>query len=528
MNDQLLPRPHNVVLANDHRRIAAANGDNLLALLGENAILLRADCGGRGLCGKCRIETIASDGQRRSTTACTCRVESDLTIAIPESSRMSADIVDKAEVRLPAGFVGKKPLEKQGERFGIAVDLGTTTIAAYLVDRYDRRVLASLAVKNPQSLFGDDVMSRIASIGDSGERLQRLQRLTSGAIGWATEALTANRRELLGRPAPMVVVGNPTMIHLLLGVSPASIGLSPYAPGFYQARDSEGAALGLSSRATTVRTLPQVSGFIGGDILAAAVAVDLPRQPPGTLLVDLGTNGELLLKGEERLYATSCATGPAFEGATISCGMQALPGAIDRIAVDRQLRPSYRTITGKNRAMADKPLGICGSGVISGVAAMLTAGVIEKSGLLASDLPPDLVDEEAGVRRYLIAKDGAEGKVAISQKDIRQVQLGKAALISGIEFLLAAAGIKAPTQLLVAGAFGSHLEKHDLLTLGMLPPLDPEQITMVGNAAGGGAIMVLCDDRHLHSAEKMAGQITVLNLAADPEFQEHFINRLSF
>lgn len=527
MNDMHHTSTYLVTIPASRLRITANRGESLLTLLAANSVLLRSDCGGRGVCGKCRVELLDAEDSRRSTTACTCRVDGDLRIAIPSTSLMSPHILAKAEIRLPGSFMQQRRICAKTEQYGLAVDLGTTTIAVYVVDRSCGQVLASLALKNPQSLYGDDVMSRIGFAGDNAERLAQLQRLTSGALLWAIDALVADNPQLPESFSAMSVVGNPTMIHLLLGISPASIGISPYAPQFYEARISEAEPLGLARRVTTVQTLPQISGFIGGDILAAAMAVELAEQEPGTLLIDLGTNGELMLKGHDHFYATSCATGPAFEGATLSCGIQAVPGAINRITVDGLKRPHFTTIAAP-QGTAGQPLGICGSGVISGIAAMLRQGVIENSGALAQELPPEHVDEEAGVRRYVVYGKEKKAAVAISQKDIRHVQLGKAALISGIEFLLTAAGIKEPTKILVAGAFGSHLDRDDLLTLGMLPSLDPERITMVGNAAGSGAIMVLCDGLSLKYAEEVARRTTTINLAANADFHHHFITRLSF
>lgn len=528
MNNQPCHRTHTVIIEPDCRHITAGDGDNLLSLLTCHAILLRTDCGGRGTCGKCRVEILDQADRRRSTTACTCRITGDMTIAIPEGSLLSPYIVDKAEIVLPPAFVGSSASTDDGQaRYGIAVDLGTTTIAVYLVNCVERRILSSLAVKNPQSLHGDDVMSRIGHVGDSTERLKQLQKLTSGAIRWAIDAMVRDEAQFPAHCENMVVVGNPSMIHLLLGISPSSIGISPYSPLFYESRLTGAECLNLDQRVTTVLTLPQVSGFIGGDILAAALAVELAKKPPGTLLIDLGTNGELMLKADDGFFATSCATGPAFEGATISCGMQALPGAIDRITVDGDKCPGYTTITAP-KALKKEPIGICGSGIISGIAAMLKAGVIGQDGALSPSLPPNLTDDANGIRRYLIHKSNSGTAVAVSQKDVRHVQLGKAALISGIEFLLAAAKIKRPRRILVAGAFGAHLDPDDLLTLGMLPSVDPQQVVLVGNAAGAGAIMMLCDEHCLACAEEMASRTMVINLAENPDFQNHFITRLSF
>lgn len=525
MNERHPADTRTVTILPEKRTIAATPGDNLLAILADHGILLRSDCGGKGVCGKCLVELVGDGGPALAAPACSCTVTEDMAIVIPPGSLVPPHIVDKAEIFLPSSF--QQAALAAEDSLGIAVDLGSTTIAVYLVDRAARRVLSSLAVKNPQSLHGDDVMSRIGYVGDQAERLARLQRLTCGAILWAVDALTARAAPRRLLPAAMVIVGNPTMIHILLGVSPASIGISPYEPQFFSARNSDAATLGLGAVAATVRTLPQISGFIGGDILAAAIATELTGQPPGTLLIDLGTNGELLLKGEDGFYATSCATGPAFEGAAISCGMQAMPGAIERIAIDARQRPSPSTIApGSGTAVA--PQGICGSGIVSGIAAMLARGVINHSGALARILPEGLEGQRDGVRTYRIHREASGEEIAISQKDVRQVQLGKAALISGIDFLLARAGIAKPTRVLVAGAFGSHLDKRDLLTLGMLPPLPPEDIVMVGNAAGSGAVMVLCDPGYVKQAEELAARTTVINLAADPLFQEHFITRLSF
>ncbi len=524
MNERHPADTRTVTILPEKRTIAATPGDNLLAILADHGILLRSDCGGKGVCGKCLVELVGDGGPALAAPACSCTVTEDMAIVIPPGSLVPPHIVDKAEIFLPSSF--QQAALAAEDSLGIAVDLGSTTIAVYLVDRAARRVLSSLAVKNPQSLHGDDVMSRIGYVGDQAERLARLQRLTCGAILWAVDALTARAAPRRLLPAAMVIVGNPTMIHILLGVSPASIGISPYEPQFFSARDSDAATLGLGAVAATVRTLPQISGFIGGDILAAAIATELTGQPPGTLLIDLGTNGELLLKGEDGFYATSCATGPAFEGAAISCGMQAMPGAIERIAIDARQRPTATTIA--NGSAPAAPQGICGSGIVSGIAAMLARGVIDHSGALARTLPEGLEGQRDGVRTYRIHREASKEEIAISQKDVRQVQLGKAALISGIDFLLARAGMAKPTKVLVAGAFGSHLDKRDLLTLGMLPPLPPEDIVMVGNAAGSGAVMVLCDPGYVKQAEELAARTTVINLAADPLFLENYITRLSF
>lgn len=514
------------------RKIAVPPSGNLLNLLIQHGILLRADCGGRGKCGKCAIEWQTAPATFTTRNACDCTVTGDTVIRIPPGSLLSAHILGKAEAILPPSFHQhcRNTTRKSGE-LGLAVDLGTTTLALYLCDLGQATILRSLSVKNPQALYGDDVMTRIGRIGGNDEKLKEMQQLAVGAIDWGIRELLDGSADSSCPPSQMVVVGNPAMIHILLGIDPGSIGIAPYLPQFYDSQRRDGAALGLGLPQATILTYPQLSGFLGGDILAAAIAAEIFNRPVGTLLVDLGTNGELLLKGRDGFYATSCATGPAFEGAAISCGVQAIPGAIDRIRlIDRNSPPSYTTI-GQDRRRFAVPCGICGSGIISGIVALLAVGLIDASGRLTDDPQIEAIRTDGpGGRRYVVvpASNSLYGEeIAISQKDIRSVQLGKAALSSGIDMLLAAAGLTRPQQILVAGAFGSHIASADLQALGMLPPLPTENIHTIGNGAGAGAVMAVCDQSYLVQARHLAESTTVINLAADPQFQQLFIDRLN-
>jgi len=512
--------------------IEATAGDRLLESLIAHNIFLRSDCGGKGACGKCRVKIVAGDSMVNYTESCCYRLSGDISIYIPDSSLLSSHILSKSPVMLPASFISNSnDGVSMGARLAVAVDLGTTTIAIYLVDMERRTILSSTAVKNPQALYGDDVMNRIAEIGDDGGRLFRLQELVIRAIEWGVMELLDHCRTDREELVKMVIVGNPTMTHILLGVNPAPIGVAPYQPSFFEARETKGGALGLGLPEVSVNTLGQVSGFIGGDILAASLATELEQEPVGTLLIDLGTNGELVLKGRDCFFATSCATGPAFEGASMSCGIQAIPGAIDRVCIaDQDSVPEWRVVQNKSGDMI-KPSGICGSGVVSAVAAMIKAGVVNSSGrLLKSRTQPGPAFQVKTANRYQIVPAGqaaSNKEIFISQKDIRSVQLGKAALITGIEFLMRAAGMTVPEKIIIAGAFGSHLEKKDMRVLGMIPDIDPGRITMVGNAAGGGAIMALFDD-YVEAAGRLANQITVIELAASADFQNTFVERLSF
>lgn len=502
------------------RMIRADSGQRLLEVLIRNGIFLRSDCGGKGKCGKCKFHKISDGGHFEEVESCQYGVEEDIIIKIPESSIASSFILDKAPLTFPDSFKKQFDNNVSIKSYGIAVDLGTTTIAVYLCNIVRGEVISSIAVKNPQALHGDDVISRIGLIGQGLENLVRLQELVVKGIEWGVKKLLSSLSDKGISISGMVVVGNPAMIHILAGVNPKSIGMAPYEPVFYDAKSFQSDNLGFNLKMSPVKTLPNVSGFIGGDILAAALAVELDTQPAGTLLVDLGTNGELLLKSHERLYATSCATGPAFEGATLSCGMQATPGAINSITIDNCQKLSEFTMIDPSGKPQLKPSGICGAGVINAVAQFCKKQIITPGGALNS-----------GEKLFTIipanSKTG-QSSIYISQKDVRSVQLGKSALITGIEFLLKNAGLGKPEKIIIAGALGSYLNKSDLIQLGMIPKIHPDKIEAVGNAAGSGAVIALCDKTYIQKAMQMAAKIKIIDLACDIEFQNAFIKNLNF
>jgi len=514
------------------RHIKGKGGRSLMETLVDHSIFLRSDCGGRGSCGKCKVNTFGPNGSGESVTSCTLKITEDLKIEIPQSSMLSAHIISKAPVVFPDSFNNRTFDPNLDDYYGIGTDLGTTTIAIYLCSTTSGKIVSSIAIKNPQALYGDDVMSRIGAIGLEEDNLKHLQKLVVRAMEWGIMELLDSHDLDRDEIAQIVTVGNPAMIHILAGVDPQPIGTFPYQPAFHEARTIQSNEVGFSLGQIPLQILPQVSGFIGGDILAAALAVDLDNQPEGTLLIDLGTNGELLFKGKDKLFATSCATGPAFEGASLSCGMQAIPGAVNKVVIERSEDfPDYTIINPKNSSKV-KPFGVCGTGVISGVAEFCRKHIIEPGGAFkqGGTIKPLQKDLE-GKPHYILVPENSSldgSPVYISQKDIRSVQLGKGALITGIEFLLKAAGYEKPEKIIIAGAFGTFLEKDDMITLGMIPDIKPDKIEVAGNSAGAGAVMVLCDDIFLRKAVEMAGKITIVDLACDQKFQDVFVQNLSF
>ncbi len=508
------------------RSIKTMPGTSLLESLMQKSIFLRSDCGGKGTCGKCRVQRQADQSSYETIESCTYTVNEDISIKIPDTALQSSHIMSKAPVCFPKTFKDQFINTEKCNTYGIAVDLGTTTIAVYLCSIEYGKVVASLAVKNPQAIYGDDVVSRIGVVVQEEENLKKLQDLVVRSIDWGINELLSSFEDDNISISGMTVVGNPTMIHIFAGVNPESIGISPYEPAFYDAKRFSSHQLGFNISDVFIQTLPQISGFLGGDILAAAQAVEFEKQPSGTLLIDLGTNGELLLKNEDRVFATSCATGPAFEGASLSCGMQAISGAINSIEIDSDKNIANLSIINPepsllvNPSGLAKPTGICGAGVINGIAQFCEKQIINPGGAFSS-----------GKQEFvLVPENEANGqtKIYISQKDIRSVQLGKSALITGIKFLLKEAGLSVPEKIIIAGAFGSHLKKQDLIRLGMIPEIDPGKIEIAGNSAGTGAIMTLCKSHYLDKAEQLANKIVTIDLATNIDFQEAFIKNLSF
>ncbi len=523
---------YNIRILPHGRQIETKSGKALMESLMNKNIFLRADCGGKGKCKKCQVKIIGENNEFALKEACRFFVSGDITIDIPETSMLSPHIINKAPASLPENFQTKFKISDTEDCYGIAVDLGTTTIAVYLCNTATGQILSSLSVKNPQALYGDDVMSRIGEINKDKKNLRQLQRLVVKAIEWGIKSLIKSFDFEKNSISQMVAVGNPTMIHIFTGIDPQSIGISPYLPAFYEAKKILSKDLGFKAGHFPIQILPQVSGFIGGDILSAAIAADLENQTDGTLLIDLGTNGELLLKANNNFYATSCATGPAFEGASISCGMQAIPGAVNKVQIKKQgALPEY-TLINPSESSRSKPLGICGSGVISAVAQFCEKNIIEPDGAFKKNIMvPALKKNSSGKMQYNIVPDDSSQNgsyVYISQKDIRSVQLGKAALITGIEFLLKEANIDKPEKIVTAGAFGSFLDKNDMMTLGMIPTMDITKIETAGNLAGVGAVMTLCDKIYLEKVTHIAEQIKVVDLACNQNFQAAFIQRLSF
>ncbi len=426
-----------------------------------------------------------------------------------------ATLVHHLRQGVTAVMAGRRP-----RSLGLAVDVGTTTLAAYLCDLQEGRILTAASSANPQRRFGEDVISRIAAADARPRGLETLQGMVVEAINRLL-AVCLKKAGAEGRDVDEVsVVGNTTMEHLFAGLHPHSLGRTPYLPVSAAAADLPAGDIGLElNPGTNVHLFPVISGFVGGDAVAAALAEDLDRAEGASLVVDIGTNGEVVLGHPKGLWATSCATGPALEGAHISCGVRAAAGAVDRVEVEPGSGEiKYHVLGGPQ----EKASGICGSGLIDALAVLRRAGVLRSNGRLNEDKPGVISDQNGVGRRWVLIpaeKTAAGREVFISLNDVRQVQLAKAALFVGVRLLLERAGVARVDRLVLTGAFGARFDWRNAAAIGMLPQADRfREVKTVTNAAGRGAIMALLDQNRRRRAAELAGRVSVLELAEQPEF----------
>ncbi|MBN1476076.1 DUF4445 domain-containing protein [Candidatus Sumerlaeota bacterium] len=452
-------------------------------------------------------------------------------VASESAGRLTVTLDGDNLVVLHTGHSGSPPL-------GVAVDLGSTTVAAAMVNLATGHVLASADALNPQVRFGADVITRVHHAQGQPGGNRDLHRAAVEVISDLIGDLSGKCEVSPDRVVAMTVAGNPIMLHTLLGVDVRSFGMAPYMGVWTEATAIRASELGLPICPTAwVRLFPMVRSNVGGDTVAAAVAMGLDQAEELTLLIDLGTNSEIVIGQRDRAIATSTAAGPAFEGATISQGMRAASGAIDRVSLgaDGDLRVH---VIGGSRAR-----GICGTGLIDAVAALRTAGVVDESGRMIRMEEVESLRSAAIRSRMHFAGDGhpsvtlataedGHGGVAvrITDRDVRQLQLVKGSIQAGAEILLGRWGAQwgDVTGVFIAGAFGAHVRKVSAIALGLLPPVDPESVELVGDAAGIGARMALVDRFAWDRAIAFARRCEHLELGFLPEYQAAFAEGMRF
>ncbi|MCC1493581.1 ASKHA domain-containing protein [Cognatishimia sp. F0-27] len=427
----------------------------------------------------------------------------------------------------------------EGGLFGLAIDLGSTTIAAHLTDLDTGAVVASQGLMNPQIRFGEDLMSRVsyAMMNPGGD--QEMTRTVREAIDTLTAAIAEEAGITPELILEAVFVCNPVMHHLLIGIDPVELGQAPFALATSSSMTLSAAelSLGILPAAAQIYILPCIAGHVGADAAAVALSEQPGQSPDLALIVDVGTNAEILLGDTERVLACSSPTGPAFEGAQISAGQRAAPGAIEAIRIDPVTKaPRFRVIgcplwsdeDGFWEAVASTGItGICGSGIIEAVAELRIAGLMDPSGLIGSaeQTGTDRCVAEGRTHAYLIHDASADGgpRITVTQGDIRAIQLAKSALYAGARLLMDERGVDKVDRVVLAGAFGAHISPLHAMVLGMIPDVPLEKVTSAGNAAGTGARIALCNKAARREIERMVGEISKIETAIEPRFQEHFV-----
>lgn len=606
---------YNLFIEGANRCLPCDGKKTVLQSLVEAGVLVEANCGGRGTCGKCKIQVLKGlvtdkNGQPAQPVreniylACQVYPQSDITICLNQAAASQKGQADNIIVQDGAPLVKKvviapiyptvdnhyslqdmicsaltaqienannnsnnnllahsailRQLDKVAEAkpeyitltlledeviaieagdtskqlYGVAFDIGTTTVVGMLADLNTRKVVAVSSKNNPQASMGADVISRIQATHELEGGLERLSQLIRHCLNQIIKELCDSVGIVPHDIYAMTIAGNATMAHLVLEISPSTLVRKPYAALFKYIAPVEPQVMELDINPQgKIVVLPNIASFIGSDTTAAVVAVDQDIAETSCLLVDLGTNGEMVIGDSSRLYACSTAAGPAFEGAHIRDGMRAAEGAITDVVITDQ-DVLIQTIGDT------KPVGICGSGIVKAVAELIKAGIIHETGRFnkakTAKLPNHLqqrLKHQGGQWEFVLVegKDSATGAdIAITQADVRQIQLVKSSICTGIQFLMDKLKIETEIKVCLAGAFGNYIHIDSALTIGMLPGIKKENVCSAGNAAGTGAVQALLSVEKLQRCRTIAAKVGYIELAAQPGFQQRFLENLSF
>jgi len=598
----------------DGIRSEVKNGTRLLNALEAVGLTVRSECGGRGICGKCRVivkgapsftkvteaekELVRSELKSGHRLACECSVQGDATVYIPEESRVMTrklliegterpvkveSAIRKVFIRVPKPslqdvrsdlqrlqdalkeiyrievvdidhqllkklphilresdwkatvtigdqreLISVERGDTTEKAYGVAVDIGTSKIIIYLSNLLNGELVATESVENPQIKHGEDIISRISYSSKSGTQLKELRRLIVKCLNAKVSEACKKSGLSPQHIYEMTVVGNTAMHHFFLGIQARHLGLSPYVPAVTSPIAEKARELSLElNPAANVYIFPIIAGFVGGDAVADIISTGIYKFDEFSMVLDIGTNTEVVIGDKRGLMACSCASGPAFEGAHIKCGMKAVTGAIEKLEIEPEgYHVNYQTIGDA------KPIGLCGSAIIDVVANLLKRRVIDRNGsLIDSYLTPRLKTVN-GKKSYVLVskKEGAARDIVVTQKDIREVQLAKAAIYTGCYTLLKRKSVEPRDikKLYVAGAFGNYLNLENSKLIGMLPDIPPELITFVGNAAGAGARMALISKKLRQTAAVISRRVDYVELALEPDFQTEFTSAMFF
>ncbi|MHA1862386.1 MAG: ASKHA domain-containing protein [Candidatus Thorarchaeota archaeon] len=515
-------------------RVSVEVGTTVIEAAREVGLHIFSECGGRGTCGNCRVIT------KKATDPSPRDLEHLSSKEIEEGIRLACKLklTEKTRILIPGYEALVKILTKTDSKkwaldsnlqnqFGIAVDLGTTTIVAYLLDLTTGVQIAQAQSLNPQTTYGEDVMSRItyASREKDGSRI--LQQSVVRNLNQLLTGLMKSTGVTVDQLTRISIVGNTAMHHLLLGADTDSLGKAPYQPSIAESITMNPQELGFQTNNNSELYLPpNIAGFVGGDTVGFILSQRLDLVDDVILGIDIGTNGEIVLSDRGKIYCCSAAAGPAFEGATILHGMRGQTGAIEYLSViDKDDRPNISVIG------EEFPRGLCGSVIVDLVAELHRTGIIDSTGRMHKN-SKRVVDDEKHGRSYLVVKSDEydEGnRILFTQKDVRQVQLAKGAIQAGFRLLLDAADkeVSDVNRILLAGAFGNYIRPESALAIGLLPKVESSQVIPVGNAAGEGAKGLLLSKKNRDLVEKIVANVKYVELATQDRFQEIFLDSIS-
>jgi uncharacterized 2Fe-2S/4Fe-4S cluster protein (DUF4445 family) len=584
-------------------------GTTILCALTEAGLNMRSECGGRGVCGKCKIivqdalsfsPLTNAERERLSISelksgyrlACACSVLKDAKIFIPEESRVITrklliegterpvkvkPTIRKLYVKIPKPslsdirsdvqrlqdslkdiykieiteidhtllknlptilrnanwkvtvtiwdekeIISVEPRDTVKKSYGAAIDIGTSKIICYLSDLTNGELVGTGSLENPQVMYGEDVISRIAYASQSDASLKKLKKLVIDGVNTAISEACQKSRLRLQNIYEITVVGNTAMHHIFLGVQSKYLGLAPYVPALGGSINVKARELSIKANSSAnMHVLPVIAGFVGADAVADIVSTGIYESDKLSMMVDIGTNTEVILGDKHGIVACSCASGPAFEGAHIECGMKAVTGAIEKLQINPEnYEVSYQTIGNV------KPTGLCGSATIDAVANLLKCKIIDVDGRFTDALVTSRLKTTNGTKSFILVsrEEGVTRDIMITQKDIREVQLAKAAIYTGCYILMKRKNIKPPDikKFYVAGAFGNYINLENAKLIGMLPDVPTKFITFVGNAAGAGARMALISKTQRQIAASVSRKVDYVELALDPDFQREF------
>jgi uncharacterized 2Fe-2S/4Fe-4S cluster protein (DUF4445 family) len=517
------------------RTLEAEEGENLLDVLLKAGIQVHSACGNEGTCGKClvRIEGEVSSITESEQSHIS---ENDLALGVRHACQVQlrggARVEILHDLHNPGSSVELRESEDGGNGFRLphhaklaaAVDIGTTTIKMELVSLSDGRTVARQSSLNPQRAFGHDVMSRIHAAKDPADFLIMV-RMARESVRTMIERAAAKLHASLQNVSGIVVSGNTVMLHLFFGMDITGMGKYPYVPVTLEATSARASEIGLPNYPdATVTRLPAISAYLGGDLVAGLLASGICEEDKTSILIDIGTNSEIILAHSGGITATSCAAGPALEGMNIRCGMTAIPGAIESVRIGDDV--TFEVVPENTR-----PLGLCGSGVIELVAELLRAGIVDTKGKMAqgngwkSGQVRERIRDRGGAMAFHLTED-----VFLTQKDVRQVQLAKGAILSGLAALLETSGVSVGEveRVYIAGEFGRRLKLENLLRLGILERFSNASYELIGNSSLRGARMIALDPSLLEKARELAKRVNAFPLSSFETYESLFIKSLEF